>query len=73
MYTRLKAAWACWAFDFVGGVEPLSIFAGWGVVGESAGHATQRHDVVPRQIEEEVSGRFIADSGLEWLLFPPYR
>ena len=68
VHTSLRVLRACRAMLFEVREEASSVVSCRCVVGDGAGHATQQHNIIPRQIEEEVGGCLISNGGLEDLL-----
>ena len=63
---------AMFAVSWEVGVKPLTIFACWGVSGDSAGHAAEGLYVISRHRQKEVFGWSAANAGLEHPLLPAY-
>ena len=63
---------ACWAGGVKVRIEACAIFARWGMIREGVSHATERLDVIPRDVVEEVSRRFITNSRFENFLLVAY-
>ena len=73
MCTSLQAMRACWASRVFVRIEAQSVFAGGAVVGDCAGHATKRADVVHGESVKEQGSGFVFDRRLENFLLVVYR
>ena len=70
--TCLYVLRACWAGGVEVRMEACAVFARWGMVREGASHTTERLDIIPGDVVEEVSRRFITNGGFENFLLMAY-